>query len=55
MKKRTVKQRNKAYLDNYRECNLIREPSQDGKNLWLSGIFMQAEMKNSNGRSRLYS
>ena len=33
------------------ECNLIRESSQDGRNLWLSGIFMQAEMKNRNGRN----
>lgn len=33
------------------ECNLIREASQDGKSLWLSGIFMQAEMKNRNGRN----
>ncbi len=33
------------------ECNLIREASQDGKNLWLSGIFMQSEMKNRNGRN----
>jgi hypothetical protein len=33
------------------ECNLIRESSQNGKNLWLSGIFMQANMKNRNGRN----
>lgn len=24
--------------------------AEDGKNLWLSGVFMQAEMKNRNGR-----
>lgn len=33
------------------ECNLIQESSQDGKNLWLSGIFMQADLKNRNGRN----
>lgn len=33
------------------ECNLIKESSQDGKNLWLSGIFMQADLKNRNGRN----
>lgn len=32
------------------ECNLIQESSSDGKNLWLSGIFMQADLKNRNGR-----
>lgn len=32
------------------ECQLIQESSQDGKNLWLSGIFMQADIKNRNGR-----
>lgn len=32
------------------ECQLIQESSQDGKNLWLSGIFMQANIKNRNGR-----
>ena len=33
------------------ECNLVRESSQDGQKLWLSGIFMQAAMKNRNGRN----
>ena len=33
------------------ECNLLQESSQDGKNLWLSGIFMQADLKNRNGRN----
>lgn len=33
------------------ECNLIRESSQDGKSLWLSGIFMQSELRNRNGRT----
>lgn len=32
------------------ECNLIQESSQDGKSHWLSGIFMQADLKNRNGR-----
>lgn len=32
------------------EANLIEEVSQDGKSLWLSGVFMQAEIKNRNGR-----
>lgn len=32
------------------ECNLVEQASQDGKNVWLSGIFMQAELKNRNGR-----
>ncbi len=32
------------------ECSLITEASQDGKNMWLSGIFMQASIKNRNGR-----
>jgi len=33
------------------ECNLIQESSTDGKSLWLSGIFMQANLKNRNGRN----
>lgn len=33
------------------ECNLIQESSTDGKNMWLSGIFMQANIKNRNGRN----
>lgn len=32
------------------ECGLITESSQDGKDMWLSGIFMQASIKNRNGR-----
>lgn len=32
------------------ECNLVEQASTDGKNVWLSGIFMQAELKNRNGR-----
>ncbi len=32
------------------EANIIEESSQDGKDTWLSGIFMQAEIKNRNGR-----
>jgi hypothetical protein len=33
------------------ECKMVQESSQDGKSLWLSGIFMQADMKNRNGRN----
>lgn len=32
------------------EANIIEESSQDGKDTWLSGVFMQAEIKNRNGR-----
>lgn len=32
------------------EANIIEESSQDGKDTWLAGIFMQAEIKNRNGR-----
>ena len=32
------------------EAGIITEDSQDGKNTWLSGVYMQAEMKNRNGR-----
>ena len=32
------------------ESNLICEASQDGKEMYLAGIFMQAELKNRNGR-----
>lgn len=32
------------------EANVIAESSQDGKNAFLSGIFMQAGVKNRNGR-----
>lgn len=33
------------------ETNLIVEASEDGKNHWLSGIFMQSEIQNRNGRN----
>lgn len=33
------------------ECNLIQESSTDGKHLWLSGIFMQSNISNRNGRN----
>lgn len=32
------------------ECQLVQESSQDGKSHWLSGVFMQADIKNRNGR-----
>ena len=32
------------------ESHLITESTQDGKDMYLSGIFMQAELKNRNGR-----
>jgi len=32
------------------QAGLITESSQDGKDLWLNGIFMQADIKNRNGR-----
>lgn len=32
------------------EANIITENSPDGKNTFLSGIFMQADIKNRNGR-----
>lgn len=32
------------------ECRLIQESSQDGKTIWLNGIFMQSGIKNRNGR-----
>lgn len=32
------------------ECHIISESTDAGKNTWLSGIFMQAELKNRNGR-----
>jgi hypothetical protein len=32
------------------EANIITEASTDGKDTWLSGIFMQADIKNRNGR-----
>lgn len=33
------------------ECSLVQESSGDGKSLWISGIFMQADLKNRNGRN----
>lgn len=32
-------------------ANLVTEASEDGKNAWLNGVFMQAELQNKNGRS----
>lgn len=32
------------------ECSLLMENSNDGKDMWLSGIFMQGAIKNRNGR-----
>lgn len=32
------------------EAGIVTESSGDGKNTWLSGIFMQADIKNRNGR-----
>ena len=32
------------------QAGLITESSQDGKNMWLNGIFMQGNIKNRNGR-----
>jgi len=32
------------------QAGLITESSQDGKNTWLNGIFMQGNIKNRNGR-----
>lgn len=32
------------------ECKLVTEGSDSGKDMWLSGIFMQADIKNRNGR-----
>lgn len=32
------------------ECGLVTESSQDGKDMWLNGVFMQASIKNRNGR-----
>lgn len=33
------------------EGNIITESKQSGKDVWIQGIFMQAEMKNRNGRN----
>lgn len=33
------------------ECQLIQESSQDGRNVWLSGVFMQGDIRNRNGRT----
>lgn len=32
------------------QSGIIQESTNDGKNLWLSGIFMQSSIKNRNGR-----
>ena len=32
------------------DAQMIAEAAADGKNTWLSGVFMQAEIKNRNGR-----
>lgn len=32
------------------ESHLVTEATQDGKDMYLSGVFMQAELKNRNGR-----
>jgi hypothetical protein len=32
-------------------ANLVTEASADGKDAWLNGVFMQAELQNRNGRS----
>lgn len=32
------------------ECNIIEESTGDGKDTWLSGIFMQSEIRNRNNR-----
>ena len=32
------------------EANISESVSEDGKNCWLSGVFMQAEIQNRNGR-----
>ncbi|KKL94466.1 hypothetical protein LCGC14_1864360, partial [marine sediment metagenome] len=33
------------------EAQIVESTSPDGKDCWLSGIFMQAEVKNRNGRN----
>ena len=33
------------------QSGIIQESSSDGKNMWLSGIFMQADIKNRNNRT----
>lgn len=32
------------------QCNMISESTNDGKNTWLSGVFMQADLRNRNNR-----
>ena len=32
------------------DANMLAESSEDGKNLWLNGVFMQGEVQNRNGR-----
>jgi hypothetical protein len=33
------------------QCGLIHESTNDGKNLWINGIFAQSNIKNRNGRN----
>jgi len=33
------------------EANIVESTSPDGKECWLSGVFMQADIKNRNGRN----
>lgn len=33
------------------EANIVESTSPDGKECWLSGVFMQADVKNRNGRN----
>lgn len=33
------------------EAGIITEASNDGRNCWLSGVYMQADIKNRNGRN----
>jgi hypothetical protein len=35
---------------NAQVANLVTEGTEDGKNTWLNGVFMQADLKNQNGR-----
>jgi hypothetical protein len=32
------------------QCHIVQESSSDGKNMWLAGVFMQADIKNRNNR-----
>ena len=33
------------------EANIVESVSSDGKDCWLSGVFMQADIQNRNGRN----